>query len=72
MVDTQQLIQSLPNGSKIIGSEYILMETLGEGKFSKVKLAKCLSKNLNVAIKIHKDMEHVDQVGLKKEIEILS
>lgn len=70
-MDKEALIEALPLNSKLIDQDFLLMKTLGQGKYSKVKMAKWLSKDRLVAMKIHKSVDGVDQVGLKKEIEIL-
>jgi len=61
------------NSSKKVGS-YILGETIGEGTFGKVKLAKHTLTGENVAIKIldkEKILDDTDILRVKKELSIL-
>ena len=62
----------MEEGTKLLSRQFEILQTLGKGAFSKVKLARWITKDTLVAIKIHKDIEKVDAESLKREIEVLA
>jgi len=67
----EQVQDQLPLNSKVLNGEFLLQGTLGEGSFSKVKLAYSLSNQRHVAIKVHKTVSEELFNTLAKEMQIL-